>query len=561
MAAAALVFAGCKGEPEPKKDGISLDKTEKAFENVGGKVDVKVTSSGESDSWTLSGGASWAHPSATSGKNNDVVEFTVDANDTEDELETTFVFTRGTAKANFKITIAGVDGPPPFEFALVFPDDDEVNVSKASGRLEVEIHSDAPQADLSQTIDIISGAAGWLTFDEITEATDENHYIVAFEYAANTSFEPREAAITIASDNTAEPEATIELTVIQNQTDRLIVDENEFDVDPEGDTFEVNVTANVEYDVQIPAAASWLTQVAGANGKHTFTAVALPSPLTERDATVTFKDKNSDLKAEITVTQKAAPVIGGMSMAGDITNNRAWPDWGGNELMNMETLTMEAMVNSGWDKGTYPAAYRLSTVMGIEGKLLMRVGDASPTPTTQLQICWNERKQNAYSDSEGKLDISGAANQVPANTWVHLAVTYDVPNKTVKVYMDGVLKGTANVATTTYYPINLGVAHNPETGYNVTRCFWIGYAYEAGRYLKGMIAEARIWNKVLTEEEINAPGHFYSVDPTSEGLVAYWKFNDNSEGTEGAVKDHSSLGYDLTTDTQITWVPIDPALE
>ncbi|GLL55308.1 hypothetical protein KUBF_29700 [Bacteroides finegoldii] len=36
------------------------------------------------------------------------------------------------------------------------------------------------------------------------------------------------------------------------------------------------------------------------------------------------------------------------------------------------------------------------------------------------------------------------------------------------------------------------------------RGFWIGYSYEAARYLDGDICECRIWNRVLTAEEIQA---------------------------------------------------------
>lgn len=52
------------------------------------------------------------------------------------------------------------------------------------------------------------------------------------------------------------------------------------------------------------------------------------------------------------------------------------------------------------------------------------------------------------------------------------------------------------------------------------RCFWIGYSYNNERWLDADIAEVRIWNRVLSEEEINAKDHAYEVDPNSEGLVA-----------------------------------------
>lgn len=67
--------------------------------------------------------------------------------------------------------------------------------------------------------------------------------------------------------------------------------------------------------------------------------------------------------------------------------------------------------------------------------------------------------------------------------------------------------------------------------------FYIGRSYNHKRWFNGKMAEVRIWNRALSEEEINADGHFFSVDPaTAEGLLAYWKLN----GGDGSViKDYS----------------------
>ena len=81
-----------------------------------------------------------------------------------------------------------------------------------------------------------------------------------------------------------------------------------------------------------------------------------------------------------------------------------------------------------------------------------------------------------------------------------------------------------------------------ESDYN--RFFWIGYAYNSDRYFPGYMSECRIWNRALTEEEINGENHFYWVDPESEGLVGYWKLNGTNEDDQYAnsVKDFSTSG-------------------
>lgn len=63
-----------------------------------------------------------------------------------------------------------------------------------------------------------------------------------------------------------------------------------------------------------------------------------------------------------------------------------------------------------------------------------------------------------------------------------------------------------------------------------------------------------MWNRVLTADEIAAENHFYRVDPSSEGLVAYWKLDDGA-GTVG--KDYSPYGHDLTIESEPTWVQVE----
>ena len=78
-----------------------------------------------------------------------------------------------------------------------------------------------------------------------------------------------------------------------------------------------------------------------------------------------------------------------------------------------------------------------------------------------------------------------------------------------------------------------GTKHSDESG-GQARCFWIGYSYNEQRFFNGSVAEVRIWNRALTAEEIQAVNHFYTADPASEGLIAYWKF-DEGEGDRKSV--------------------------
>lgn len=211
----------------------------------------------------------------------------------------------------------------------------------------------------------------------------------------------------------------------------------------------------------------------------------------------------------------------------NLSENRAYPDFNDDaRFNNMTENTLEMLFNASQLKS------EISTLMGIEGKYLLRIGDAG-VPSNQLQL----------STSNGNLTNSDL--QFDSNKWYHVAVTFKEGE--TKIYIDGVEKASKKYSRLN--TVSLGTKHSDESG-GQARCFWIGYSYNEQRSFNGSVAEARIWNRALSAEEIQAVNHFYTVDPTSEGLIAYWKFD---EGEGQTVKDHSSSGYNLTIENLPKW--------
>lgn len=245
----------------------------------------------------------------------------------------------------------------------------------------------------------------------------------------------------------------------------------------------------------------------------------------------------------------------------EMYENRAWPIWDNWEKVSyLEEFTMECLINC----HNFNNSSSILTVMGVEDHFLIRIGDVT-IPTNQIQVAL------AYKDVEGgstnRADVTDASLQLRKDRWYHLAVTFN--KGYVQVYLDGRLKVEADRSV-------IGKRPNPETGEsediifeNVNfaaphsdesdgkpRCFWVGYSYDSNRSLDGMIAEARLWNRVLTKEEINAPNHFYKLydNQIDESLLAYWKFN---EGAGKVVKDYSIYGKDLEADHTLIWYPVE----
>lgn len=212
-----------------------------------------------------------------------------------------------------------------------------------------------------------------------------------------------------------------------------------------------------------------------------------------------------------------------INTVGNITKNYlTLQSPGTSTLSGMNQLTIEALVRID------QFGKLISTVMGIEGTFLFRVGDAG-VPDNQLQL----------ATSSGK--VTDAAWQIPTNEWVHLAATFNSVDGAVEVYMNGIKKGATQ--TTSYRR-----AVNWASG-----SFYIGKSYDDARWLEGDICECRVWNRVLTADEIKAKDHYYVVTPDSEGLVAYWKFD---EGSGKVIADHTGNGNTVVANSDITWTTV-----
>ena len=211
-----------------------------------------------------------------------------------------------------------------------------------------------------------------------------------------------------------------------------------------------------------------------------------------------------------------------------LSKNRAYPDFNNDaKFNNLSQQTMEILFKA----NAFPN--ELNTLMGIEEHYLLRLGDSS-LPSNQLQIATPD------------VNLTSPDLTFESNKWYHVAVTCNKGN--IKVYVNGEEKYSDRV---NMRYVNLGAKHHNED--NGDRVFWVGYSYSLDRFFDGVVSEVRIWNKELTADEIKAPAHFYTVDPASDGLISYWKFDDGAGQT---VKDHTANGYDLTIEKEATWVPV-----
>lgn len=137
--------------------------------------------------------------------------------------------------------------------------------------------------------------------------------------------------------------------------------------------------------------------------------------------------------------------------------------------------------------------------------------------------------ENGYDGNQ--LQWVSPAGSVMSNTrfqtrrWYMVSLVYD--GSAMTMYVDGVKDASVSASgkTVKFQRFELGMS-------------WGGYC--SGQFFSGRMCENRVWNRALTPTEIT--NGLCGVDPHSDGLVAYWKFN---EGSGHIFTDATGNGYDM----------------
>lgn len=109
--------------------------------------------------------------------------------------------------------------------------------------------------------------------------------------------------------------------------------------------------------------------------------------------------------------------------------------------------------------------------------------------------------------------------QLKESEWSHIALTYNSANEEINLFLNGQLSetrsGTGYIADfhLEQYELQFGGRQLDDEG-------------SIDQRFEGAIDEVRIWEKALTEQELNNL-HERSVDASAEGLIGYWKFDES----------------------------------
>lgn len=198
------------------------------------------------------------------------------------------------------------------------------------------------------------------------------------------------------------------------------------------------------------------------------------------------------------------------------------------DLAALSEITMECRVYVNSFQASNPY---ISSIIGIEEKFLLRFGDVS-IEKDQLQLAGGE--VTLPDGSKGKYQLA-TNEQFSVGKWYHIAAVYN--GSTMSLFVDG--------KQATYTQASKGVV---DFSWDYMGGFHIGFS-ERGRFLNGYVSEARVWGKALNSAQLQE--NLCYVDPTSDGLVAYWRFNGDEEGR---VTDLTGHGHTAVANSGITYV-------
>lgn len=167
------------------------------------------------------------------------------------------------------------------------------------------------------------------------------------------------------------------------------------------------------------------------------------------------------------------------------------------------SFTYEALINVDYFHDN-------NTIMGTEGVMILRIGDAGGgiTPKDYLEVAGRQNYR--------------VTKPLLTNRWYHVALTYDQPTGKTGIYVNGEKWAGSDWGIDGFDP-------NSDMGFYIGRI----YGFKWGeRPFHGKMSEVRVWSVARTENQLKQ--NMLGVDPASEGLALYYKL-DGSETQEGGV--------------------------
>lgn len=206
-----------------------------------------------------------------------------------------------------------------------------------------------------------------------------------------------------------------------------------------------------------------------------------------------------------------------------------WDD----EYASLDELTMEGWVYGDSFTGNASGNDGLASMMGVEGVFLIRLQNGKPEV-----VCDKNNDEKKVSSGTALAD----------KEWHHIAATYSAGNKII-LYVDGEEVGSTDAPN---HKLSMnGVGDGWAGGGLADWHFFIGVSCQTSRDFDGSLAYLRCWDTVRSAAQIKDNMKVADPDDPGYSMMANWYFN---EGSGNTITDHSINGYDITANSDLSWI-------
>ena len=239
----------------------------------------------------VSSQADWIKYVETKGLKSSIITLSVDANESYDNRTGTVLVKQTNGDLEGTITI----NQNQTEGLFVTPDSFELTNQEQTIELTVK-------QNVAYSVVIPDNAKTWVAVEGINTTKALIEETVVLSIAQNTTYDDRETSITVKQNDGPLAET---VRIKQTYGEGLIVETKTYEIDCEGGSVEVDVMANVEFEVESDATWVHYVQTKALTKSTIELSVDKNVGDTTREATVNIKQKNGDLYVAVKIIQGA----------------------------------------------------------------------------------------------------------------------------------------------------------------------------------------------------------------------------------------------------------------
>ena len=308
---------------QAQKDAILVAKNEYTIDAIGGDLKFEINTNVD---FEISTSADWIKQNTESrALETKPLNFTIEENTADEAREGLITVSSGELKQEIKVlqkakTVFSISNT-------------EFNIASEGGEVKVEISTNGEYSITMPEVD-------WLKENETRAALAFTH---AFTISANETYDARESEIIFVHKETEE---VIKVKVVQAQKDAIVISQKEYNVKAEGETIEVKLSTNVDFEVTMPD-VDWIEQVSSrALNEHTlYFKVAKNESKEKRKTEIVFKDKNSQISDKLIINQFELLEEGYMNGVVTVATAGTMKKLLGDDFLNITTLKIVGFIN------------------------------------------------------------------------------------------------------------------------------------------------------------------------------------------------------------------------